>query len=128
MFALLVDTHHLMSLSAAAPGTCAIDPAAWRPGPAPIGHNPACDVCTNDPAGICVWSGAPATSYLVNDRGTNDVDEHPWFVSSNARFTTPTFNNEWGASAWSPLMVVPPDDPTAEVYQQKRSKAYSKGE
>ena len=101
MFSLLVDTHALTSLSA----TCAIDPAAWRPGPAPIGHDPACDVCTNDPASICAWSGAPDTSYLVDDRGSSAVNEGPWFASSNRAMTANTFNNEWGESSWSPLMV-----------------------
>ena len=75
MFALLVDTHHLMSLSALHPGACEINPAAWRPGPAPIGHDPACDVCTDDPRRICAWSGAPASSDLVNARGTAAVLE-----------------------------------------------------
>ena len=111
MFALLVDTHHLMSLSALHPGACEINPAAWRPGPAPIGHDPACDVCTDDPRRICAWSGAPASSYLVNDRGTASVDQTPWFQSSNAAQTSHTLNTEWGPSAWWPHMVVPAPNP-----------------
>ncbi len=85
MFALL-----FVALESVHGAACAAGPA-WRPGPAPA-HNPACDICTDDPAGICAWSGNPATSFLVNDHGY--VDETPWFHHSNTSMTTNTQNHE----------------------------------